>query len=524
MRKNKILSKEEVKYIANLANLTLSEEEIVIFTHQLSEVLSYMEVLQEVKTEGVLPTYQVLDGTTNIFREDNIENCFSQKEALSNSNNTDKGFFSTRGVFENKISYKNFRMNNKRKAVDRYNAILSMVNKSGRVGHKDLFITKGIETTAGSKVLQGYIPQYSSTVVSNLESAGLFTKYKLNEDAWGHGSSGENSDFGATKNPWNTDKVPGGSSSGSGVVVAIRDVDLATATDTCGSIRMPCSYCNVCGIKPTYGAVSRYGVIAFASSLDCPGIISNSVSKLEMYFKIINRRDIHDATSQGKNRGMTMKSMKRIIGIPEEFLGEGIDIEIKQIFLKAVDIFKNEGYEIVNLSLPHTKYGIAVYYVIAPTETSSNLSRYDGIRYGNGRDRFGPEAKRRIMLGTYASSAGYAERYYEKAARVRSLIIKDFEKAYEQVDAILAPVSPIKPFNIGEKVSNPLQLYLIDIYAAPASLSGIPSLALPCGFTKDKLPVGMQIMGPRWSEQRLFKLGNEYQKKTSWHLKKPNVN
>lgn len=519
--KKTIISEKKVKHIAMLANLSVSNEEVKTYTKQLEEVLEYMELLNEVDTGNVEPTYQVIDETVNIFREDSVRKTFSLEEAISTSPNTYKGYFLTKNVFSqkskkaNKIDLKN------RKVIDKFNSIITLAQNSGKIGHKDLFVTKGIETTAGSRVLEGYIPQYNSTVVENFNNNGLYTKYKLNQDAWGHGASGENSDFGATKNPWNTKKVPGGSSSGSGVVVAVRDVDVSTATDTCGSVRMPASYCNVCGLKPTYGAVSRYGLIAFASSLDCPSIISNSVKNLYKYFKMINHKDTMDANSQSRSRNKNISRKKKVIGIPKEFIDKGISKEIREIFLKAAKVYGKKGYKIIEISLPHTKYGVAAYYIIAPTETSSNLSRYDGVRYGNTRTYFGPEAKRRIMLGTYASSAGYADKYYEKAARVRTLIMNDLKIAFRNVDAIIAPVSPIKPYNLGEKVDNPLQLYLMDVYTATASLSGTPSLAIPCGFTKDKLPVGMQIIGPRWSENTLFDLGEIYQKNTNWHLKKP---
>ena len=518
-----ILSKHQIKHIAKLANLSLGEKELQKYTEQLSSVLNYMEILRQVRTKNVPPTYQVLDGTKNVFREDEIKESFSQKDALAQSKVTHNGYFLARNVFEKRETSSEIRKHKKRKLIDKYNAILSLANPKGNVGHKDLFITKGIETTAGSRVLEGYIPQYNSSVVSDFIEAGFITKYKLNQDAWGHGASGENSDFGPTKNPWNTKKVAGGSSSGSAVVVATRNVDVATATDTCGSIRMPSAYNSVCGIKPTYGAVSRYGVIAFASSLDCPGVLSTSVGKLKKFFNLINKKDPFDATSQSKSRGQNLGKQKGIIGIPIEFLSDGIDSEIKKIFMQAVETFRKANFKIREVSLPHTKYGIAAYYIIAPTETASNLARYDGVRYGNDRSYFGPEAKRRIMLGTFASSAGYTGRYYEKAARVRTLFIRDLEKAYESVDAILAPVSPIPPFDIGEKSGDPLQLYLMDIYATPASLSGTPSLSIPCGFTKNDLPVGMQIMGPRWSEEMLFDLGEQYQRLTGWHKRKPSL-
>jgi len=520
MKKN-ILTIDRIKHIAQLANLSLDDKELQTYTQQLASVLNYMEILQDVDTKNITPTYQVLDGTTNVYREDVVGKSFSQKEAISQGKRIYEGFFTTRNVFEEARIGESTPVPSQRKVIDKYNAILTKADPKGVVGHKDLFMTKGIETTAGSRVLEGYIPQYNSTVVANFEKAGFKTKYKLNQDAWGHGSSGENSDFGPTKNPWNIKKVAGGSSSGSAVVVATGKVNVATATDTCGSIRMPSAFNNVCGIKPTYGAISRYGVIAFASSLDCPGILANSVNSLQKYFSLINSKDSRDATSQSESREKKKGQLKRVIGIPKEFLGDGIDSEVKKFFLEATEIFKKANYKVLDVSLPHTKYGIAAYYVLAPTETASNLARYDGVRYGNDRNYFGPEAKRRIMLGTFVSSAGYTARYYEKAARVRTLIIRDLEKAYQKVDAILAPVSPIPPFNIGQKAGDPLQLYLMDIYAAPASLSGTPSLAIPCGFTKGKLPVGMQIMGPRWSEDMLFDIGKTYQDKTKWHEFRP---
>jgi len=523
MKNKTIIKPDQVRHIAKLANLSLSDKELNMYTKQISDVLSYMDILEEVDTKNVEPTYQLLDASFNIFREDIIKNSLTQEEALQSTNNSYRGYFMTDNVFMKQKHTTGKLDNKKRDIIDKFNAILTIADKNGKVGHKDLFITKGIETSAGSKVLEGYIPQYNSTVVESLNKVGLYTKYKLNQDAWGHGASGENSDFGPTKNPWNLKKVPGGSSSGSGVVVATGDVEVATATDTCGSVRMPASYCNVCGLKPTYGAVSRFGVIAFASSLDCPSIISNSVINLRKYFKFVNNRDNMDATTHSEKRDKIILSKKRVIGLPKEFLENGIDPEIKNIFLSAVKQLSKKSYKIVNVSLPHAKYAIAAYYIIAPTETSSNLSRYDGIRYGKGREYFGPEAKRRIMLGTYSSSAGYADKYYEKAARVRTLIIKDMNNAFKKVDAILAPVSPVKPYNLGEKVNDPMKLYLMDIYSAPASLSGLPALAVPSGFTKNDLPVGIQIIGPRWSEEMLFEVGELYQKLTRWHIKKPKL-
>lgn len=521
MAVNKIITKAQVAHIARLAKLDLSEEELSIFTKQLGDVLKYMNVLSKVDTKGVDPTYQILDGTENIYREDVLENSFSQKEAISQANKPYRGYFAVKSVFgkgspllkKNKIE--------KRKAIDKYNSVLTEVNERGSVGHKDLFMTKDIETTAGSNVLSGYRAHYSSTIVKLLDENGFKTKYKLNQDAWGHGSSGENSDFGPTKNPWDMSRVAGGSSSGSAAAVSSGMVDFATGTDTGGSIRMPANFCNLTSIKPTYGLLSRFGVIAFASSLDCPSLISRDVKKLKKIFKIVSKSDKKDALSQSELRKDKRSEKATKIGIPREFFESGVDKEIKKMVLNAARKLEIKGAKLIDVSLPYSKYGVALYYIIAPTETSSNLARYDGVRYGNDRTKFGDEAKRRIMLGTYASSAGYADKYFEKASRVRTLVINDFYEAFKKVDALLSPVSPVPPFKIGEKVDDPLKMYMMDVYTVLPNLAGIPSLALPCGFTKSGLPIGMQIMGPRWSEEMLFELGEEYQGYTDWHKRRP---
>jgi len=520
MAKKHTITPDEVRHIAGLANLDLTDKELKTYTAQLQDILGYIDILDNIDTNNVVPTYQTLDGTVNVFRQDKVTKSLSQKKALSQANKIHDGYFVTSNVFKKNITKTKDYEKTKSRNIDEHNAVLSKVSDNGSVAHKDLFVTEDIVTTAGSSVLEGFIPQYSSTIVNKMDKMGLKTKYKVNQDAWGHGGSGENSDYGATSNPWNKDYVPGGSSSGSAVVVAMGDVEVATGTDTCGSIRMPASYTNVVGIKPTYGALSRYGVIAFASSLDCPGFLARTVSKVKEVFNQVVDVDKYDGTSQSAKRSQK-DSKPKTIGIPKEFFEEGIDSEVKEAVIKATEELKAKGYEIKEISLPHAKLGVAAYYIIAPTETSSNLARYDGIRFGKNRSAFGAEAKRRIMLGAFASSAGYVDKYYEKAARVRSLIISDFEKAFNPVDAIIAPVSPTPPFKIGEKVENPLELYLMDVYAAPASLAGLPALALPCGFTKSNLPIGMQIIGPRWSEQSLFNLGEEYQEITDWHDKKP---
>ncbi len=355
------------------------------------------------------------------------------------------------------------------------------------VAHKDMYLTKGIRTTAGSSVLEDYIPVYSSTVVERLDKAGAIVVGKTNQDAWAHGSSGENSDFGPTKNPWNKDYVPGGSSSGSAAALAANFALIATGTDTCGSIRLPANYCGVVGLKPTYGAVSRYGIIAMASSLDTVGHLAHSVSDIEKVFEVTRGEDGFDSTV--KNFVPQKPKARLRLGIPKEFFVEGIDREVERQVQKAIEVFKKEGIEIKEVSLPSTKYGIAVYYIIQPAEVSSNLGRYDGIRYGNDRKSFGAEAKRRIMLGTYVLSSGYYDAYYAKAMKVRSKIIEEVNKVFEEVDALIAPVAPTPPFKLGEKASDPLKMYLTDIYAATANLTGIPSLALPSGFSEKKLPL-----------------------------------
>ena len=389
------------------------------------------------------------------------------------------------------------------------------------VALKDLYSTKGIRTTASSKVLNEYVPAFSATVVKKLMDAGCILIGKTNCDAWAHGGSGENSDFGPSKNPWNKEYVPGGSSSGSGVAVAADLATFAMGTDTGGSVRCPASFCNLTGLKPTYGVVSRFGVIAMASSLDTVGHLTRTVEDSRKIFSVVKGKDNYDSTVIETKP--EKKSSKFRIGIPKEYFVKGIDSEVEKLVMDAANVFKKENIELLQISLPHTKYAISVYYIVCPAEVSSNLARFDGIRYGEKRNAFGDEAKRRIMLGTYVLSAGYYDAYYLKAMKVRSKIIEDFDNAFKKVDAIIAPVSPTPPFKIGEKVNDPLKMYLADVFTVAANLAGIPALAIPAGFTKSGLPVGFQLLGPRFSEDALFKLGEKYQTKTDWHLKKPNI-
>ncbi|KKQ36521.1 MAG: Glutamyl-tRNA(Gln) amidotransferase subunit A [Candidatus Levybacteria bacterium GW2011_GWC2_37_7] len=390
---------------------------------------------------------------------------------------------------------------------------------------KDLFSTKGIKTTAASNVLKDYIPQYDAAVVKKIKDAGAIIIGKTNCDAWAHGSSGENSDFGPTKNPWDKEYVPGGSSSGSAVSVASDMCIASTGTDTGGSIRLPASFNNVVGLKPTYGRVSRYGIIAMASSLDSIGHFTKTVEDSALFFNVTAGQDKMDATTlpnpvedftKDLNKGI--KGLK--IGIPKEFVTSDLDNEAKEKFEETVKTFANLGAEIIEISLPYTEYGIAAYYIIQPSEVSSNLARYDGIRYGNDRSYFGDEAKRRIMLGTFTLSSGYYDAYYKKAMAVRTLIIKDFNDAFQKVDALISPVCPTLPWKLGEKINDPIKMYMSDVLTVTANLAGIPGLSLPIGFI-DGLPVGMQILGPQLSEVKLFQIGYAYEQATQWRKQKP---
>lgn len=397
------------------------------------------------------------------------------------------------------------------------NALKEFPLLGATVAHKDLYLTKGVRTTAASKLLEGYIPAYSGTVVKRIAQAGSIMIGKTNCDAWAHGASGENSDFGPTKNPWNKEYVSGGSSSGSAASVASGMTLISTGTDTGGSIRQPASFCGLVGLKPTYGAVSRYGVIAMSSSLDSMGSFGHSVLDVEKIFNVSKGMDGLDSTvASGKQLA---KKDKYTIGIAKEYFIDGLDTEVKENINKAIEVYKRMGITVKEISLPHTKYAVPVYYIVQPAEVSSNLGRYDGIRYGNDRDSFGAEAKRRIMLGTYVLSAGYYDAFYLKAQKVRSKLISDFDTAFESVDAIISPVSPTPAFKIGEKSGDPLQMYLADVYTAGANLAGIPGLTIPFEFSKKGLPLGFQLIGPKFSEDLLFDLGKKFHKEIEYQPK-----
>lgn len=392
---------------------------------------------------------------------------------------------------------------------------------------KDSYVTKGVRTTAASNILKDYIPQYSATVYKKLIDAGAILIGKMNMDAWGHGATSENTDFGPVRNPWDTTRVAGGSTGGVAAALSARMAVFGIGEDTGGSIRNPASWCNITGLKVTYGRVSRYGCIAYASSFDTVGPMAKTVEDCAIILETIAGRDTKDATSSPKPvspyaTDMKEKSTRKVIGIPKELLGKGLDPEIRELIQKAIKKVESLGYKTKEISMPMITYGIPVYYLIAPSETSSNLGRYDGIRYGQGRQYFTPENMRRIMMGTYALSAGYYDAYYKKAQQARTLFIREYAKAFKECDVILMPVTPIPPTKIGECVNDPMQNMLLDVYTTTQNPVGVPSLAVPCGFTPSgNLPVGVQFVGKMFEESLLFQIGHAYQMATDWHTKAP---
>lgn len=393
---------------------------------------------------------------------------------------------------------------------------------------KDCYVTKGIRTTAASKVLENYIPQYNATVYKKLLAAGAILVGKMNMDAWGHGGTSENTDFGIVKNPWDLERVAGGSGGGPAVAVATDCVDFAISEDTGGSIRNPAAWCGITGLKVTYGRVSRYGCIAYASSFDTVGPTARTAEECAEVLQIIAGKDPYDATSSPKPVPNYLKKIndplsKLTIGIPKEFFGEGLDKENEKAIFEAVKKFEELGCEIKEISLPISDYVIPVAYIIAPSETSSNLARYDGIRYGRDRSNFTTESKRRIILGTYALSAGYYDAYYKKAQQVRTIFIQEYKKALDKCDVMLMPVNPTPPPKIGTLINDPVASYLADIYTYSQNPVGVPALALPCGFTKNNLPIGMQLVGKMFSEDLLLQIGHQYQQITDWHTRKPKL-
>jgi aspartyl-tRNA(Asn)/glutamyl-tRNA(Gln) amidotransferase subunit A len=408
---------------------------------------------------------------------------------------------------------------------------------------KDILCVSGMPCTCGSRILEGFVPSYNAEAVARLITAGAIIIGKTNTDEFAMGSTTENSAFYPTHNPWNFDRVPGGSSGGSAAAVAARLVPGALGTDTGGSVRQPASFCGVTGIKPTYGRVSRFGLVAFGSSLDVVGAFGRSAEDTGLIYSLISGFDEKDATTadlpvadlnlESNISGRPLEGLR--IGLPDEYFNQGLQPEVDEAVKKAVQVLESLGAAVISISLPHTEFAVPVYYLIAPAEASANLARYDGIRFGprsQGNNmwdvyfqtrgsKFGPEVKRRIMLGTYALSAGYYEAYYGQAQKVRTLIRRDFEQAYERVDLIAAPVAPSTAFPAGEHLEDPLSMYLEDVLTLPANLAGIPALAFPVGFDQQGLPIGMQLMGPHFMEQSLFQTAHIYQQVENWHKKLP---
>lgn len=395
------------------------------------------------------------------------------------------------------------------------------------IAFKDLFTTKDLRTTAGSKIIEDYNPVFDATVVKKIKDAGVVVVGKTNEDAWGHGSSGENSDFMSARNPYDLNRVPGGSSSGSAAAVASGECLMATGTDTGSSIRLPAAFCNLVGLKPTYGRVSRYGIVAMASSFDSIGHLTHTIYDSAKVLEITAGKDPYDATttditvpSYSKTLEKNIKGLK--IGIVKEYFIDGMDKRVEKNVTDTIKEFKTLGADIKTISLPHTDVAMACYYILIPAEVSSNLGRFDGIRFGGERNLFGAEAKRRIMLGTYTLSSGYYDAYYLKAAKVRRLIKQDFENAFKKVDVILSPTSPTPPFRIGEKANDPLQMYLSDIFVCPVNLAGVPSLNVPSGFV-DGLPVGIQLIGSHFREDLLYQVGFAFERITQFYKERPKI-
>jgi aspartyl-tRNA(Asn)/glutamyl-tRNA(Gln) amidotransferase subunit A len=408
------------------------------------------------------------------------------------------------------------------------------------VGLKDIFVTKGIRTTCGSKILHNFVPPYDGTAVARLKERGAVIVGKLNQDEFAMGSSSESSYFGPTRNPWDLACTPGGSSGGSAAAIAAQEATVTLGTDTGGSIRQPASHCGCVGLKPTYGRVSRYGVIAYASSLDQVGPLSRDVTDAAIMLGAVAGYDVKDSTSvntpvpdylAGLDAGV--KGMK--VGLPKEYFIEGLDPDVKKSMDQAIDLYRSLGAEIQEISLPHTEYAVATYYLIATAEASSNLARYEGVRFGHRSDAargltemfaksraegFGAEVKRRIMLGTYALSSGYYDAYYVKAQKARTLIMQDFLKAFEKVDVMLTPVAPTPAFKIGEKLADPLQMYLSDIFTIPVNLAGTCGISVPAGLSQAGLPIGLQLIGKPFGEKELLQAAYAFERETEWHKKK----
>lgn len=409
-------------------------------------------------------------------------------------------------------------------------------------GIKDVICTQGVRTTCASRILEDFVPPFDATLVARLKAAGMVMLGKHNMDEFAMGSSTENSAFGPTHNPWDLKAIPGGSSGGSAASVAAGSAFFAVGTDTGGSIRQPASHCGVVGLKPTYGRVSRLGLVAFASSLDQAGPFARSVADLAEVLQVIAGHDPADSTSSPAPvpdyRAALKRGVKDLrLGLPKEFFAAGLDPEVEAAVKAALATLEGLGAELVEVSLPHSEYGLAVYYIIAPAECSSNLARFDGVKYGlslraergslmdmyldTRSQGFGPEVIRRVMLGTYALSAGYYDAYYGKAGQVRTLIRRDFQQAFTQCDAIVSPVAPTPAFDLGQKVDDPVQMYLSDIFTLSCNLAGLPGMSLPCGFSQNGRPIGLQLLGPHFAEETLLAIGHAFQGVSDHHAQRP---
>ena len=407
---------------------------------------------------------------------------------------------------------------------------------------KDVLMTTGIETTAGSRILEGFTPPYSATAVHKLEAAGAILLGKTNTDEFAMGSSTENSGYGATRNPWDLERVPGGSSGGSAAAVAADEAPAALGTDTGGSVRQPAALCGVVGLKPSYGRVSRYGLIAYGSSLDQIGPITKTVADAALLLEVIAGVDARDSTTLPVDvpnyaDALTGDIAGMRIGIPQEYFVEGIQPEVEAAVRAGIEQMAALGAEIVPIRLPNTELALPVYYLVVTAEASANLARFDGIRFGVSVEGdtifdhfrqtrgagFGPEVKRRIMLGTYALSAGYYDAYYLKAQQVRTLIKQDFERAFAEVDVVLSPTSPTTAFRIGEKVDDPLAMILTDIFTTSANLAGLCGISIPCGFDSGGLPIGLQLLGPSLGEEKILRAAYAYEQSTTWRLRRPEL-
>jgi len=407
---------------------------------------------------------------------------------------------------------------------------------------KDVLMTKGVPTTCGSRILEGFIPPYTGTAAQRLFDAGAIMLGKTNLDEFAMGSSTENSGYFPTHNPWDLERVPGGSSGGSAAAVAARMALGALGTDTGGSVRQPAAFCGVCALKPSYGRVSRYGLIAFASSLDQIGVFGRTVEDMAVMLGVIAGHDPHDSTSVDAPvpdfvTALTGDIQGLRVGVPKEYFIEGIQPEVEHAVRAAIEQLAALGADVREISLPHTEYALPVYYLVAPSEASANLARFDGVRYGPRHSQgamwptykatrgqgFGAEVKRRIMLGTYALSAGYYDAYYLKAQKVRTLIRQDFDQAFKDIDIIVSPTTPTTAFRLGEKTDDPLQMYLSDVFTLSAALAGIVGAVVPCGFDDAHLPIGLQILGPAFDEPTVLRTAHAYQQVTDWHTQKPTL-